>query len=271
MEYITVSEAAKKWNVPVRTVRHYCETGKIEGAEIRKSSWVIPDNDFRPMAKGGRTLSLALSYEKDNGIKNGIYGKLAIEFTYNALKVSDYDIPYDFIQGVFNGDINATDENLLIVENVVAINNCFKCIDFIIDNASKMLSEKFIRLMYTILNAGLSDFDLSQCEKINWELKALSDLYNKRENKTLLSIVAFSYAFNELAPFNRSNYLLSKLIVLKEAMKHKYTPYIIYEDRKEQYLKAYGEFRTTKKPLMNEVLLGQNRFKESMKYFNIEA
>jgi len=31
MNYISVSESAKKWNIPLRTARNYCATGKIIG------------------------------------------------------------------------------------------------------------------------------------------------------------------------------------------------------------------------------------------------
>lgn len=271
MDYISVTEAAKKWNVPVRTLRHYCETGKIEGAQLVKSSWLIPDSEFRPMTKGGRSLALSLLYEKNNGIKNGLYAKLAVDFTYNSLKISDYDIPYEYIKNIFEGEVKQEAENLLSVDYIVAINNCFKCIDFIIENCNKMLSEKFVRLMYLVLNAGISDFDLSQSEKVNTDLKTLIDVYNSRESKNMFSIIAFSYSFNQLQPFNRSNYFLSKLIVLKEAMKYRFTPFIIYEDRKKEYLDAVEVFLQDKKPLMREVALGQSRFKDSMKYFNVQA
>lgn len=34
MNYISVSEFAKKWKMPERTIRNYCAQGKIKGAFI---------------------------------------------------------------------------------------------------------------------------------------------------------------------------------------------------------------------------------------------
>ncbi len=44
MKYISVSEFAKKWNIPERTVRNYCATGKIIGAFITGKTWNIPED-----------------------------------------------------------------------------------------------------------------------------------------------------------------------------------------------------------------------------------
>lgn len=48
MNYISVSEFAKKWNVPERTVRNYCATGKINGTFLTGKSWNIPSDASLP-------------------------------------------------------------------------------------------------------------------------------------------------------------------------------------------------------------------------------
>lgn len=42
MEYITTKEASEQCDVSERTIRRYCEQGKIEGAIHAGSLWVIP-------------------------------------------------------------------------------------------------------------------------------------------------------------------------------------------------------------------------------------
>ena len=49
MKYITVREAAQKWNISQRLVQQYCVDGRIEGAVKFGSSWAIPDNAQRPV------------------------------------------------------------------------------------------------------------------------------------------------------------------------------------------------------------------------------
>lgn len=48
MVYITTKEAAEKWNVSERTVRKYCDHGKIEGVIHAGSVWVIPSTAINP-------------------------------------------------------------------------------------------------------------------------------------------------------------------------------------------------------------------------------
>ena len=44
MEYITVTEAAKKWGVSNRMVQKYCAEGRIEGVKKFGVSWEIPSH-----------------------------------------------------------------------------------------------------------------------------------------------------------------------------------------------------------------------------------
>ena len=48
MEYITVRDAAQKWNISERLVQKYCAMGRIEGAKKFGASWVIPAGAVKP-------------------------------------------------------------------------------------------------------------------------------------------------------------------------------------------------------------------------------
>ena len=48
MNYLSVANTAKSWNVSERTVRNYCATGKIPGAVLIGKTWNIPQNAERP-------------------------------------------------------------------------------------------------------------------------------------------------------------------------------------------------------------------------------
>lgn len=54
MNYMTSSDAAKLWNVSQRRVQDYCKTGKIEGAQLLGSRWLIPKTANKPEEKVGR-------------------------------------------------------------------------------------------------------------------------------------------------------------------------------------------------------------------------
>lgn len=55
MEMLSVSQAAQKWKLSVRTVQNLCKAGKIPGAALFGRSWMIPADAQRPI--DGRTVA----------------------------------------------------------------------------------------------------------------------------------------------------------------------------------------------------------------------
>ena len=51
MIYISVEDAAKKWNVSERSVRNYCAIGKIHGTILAGKTWKIPETAEKPKRK----------------------------------------------------------------------------------------------------------------------------------------------------------------------------------------------------------------------------
>ena len=48
MEYMTVQEAAEKWQVSLRLVQRLCVTGRVEGARKFGGAWAIPADTDKP-------------------------------------------------------------------------------------------------------------------------------------------------------------------------------------------------------------------------------
>lgn len=44
MTYISSAQAAERWGISERSVRNYCNKGRIEGAYISGKTWHIPEN-----------------------------------------------------------------------------------------------------------------------------------------------------------------------------------------------------------------------------------
>ncbi len=53
MNYITASQAAKKWGISQRRVQILCLEGRIEGVFKLGDAWAIPENADKPV--DGRT------------------------------------------------------------------------------------------------------------------------------------------------------------------------------------------------------------------------
>ena len=48
MQYLSVAEMAKKWDVSERSVRNYCTNGRVPGAFLTGKMWNIPENAPKP-------------------------------------------------------------------------------------------------------------------------------------------------------------------------------------------------------------------------------
>ncbi len=48
MDFISVREAASKWEISERRVQRLCEDGRIEGIERFGRSWMIPKSAQKP-------------------------------------------------------------------------------------------------------------------------------------------------------------------------------------------------------------------------------
>lgn len=89
MNYISVSDAALKWNVSERSVRNYCSNGRIIGAVLEGKTWKIPADAEKPKRKKRTSQKMhclleRLKEEKDSSLPGGIYHKIQI-----ILKVVD--------------------------------------------------------------------------------------------------------------------------------------------------------------------------------------
>ena len=49
--YLTVRQAAEKWEVTPRQIQLWCKTGKLEGAEKWNKDWMIPEKAPRPIMR----------------------------------------------------------------------------------------------------------------------------------------------------------------------------------------------------------------------------
>ncbi len=48
MKYLTTAEFAEKWGITQRRVAIYCKEGRIEGAELKGRTWLIPEDTEKP-------------------------------------------------------------------------------------------------------------------------------------------------------------------------------------------------------------------------------
>ena len=294
MGFLTVSEIAKKWNISERSVRNYCKQGRVKGAEQKGKLWLIPEDAEKPervMRKefSDNPLLNRLKEEKDMKLKGGIYHKTQIALTYNSNHIEGSTLTEDQTRMIF--ETNTLGEtNGVKVDDIVETNNHFRCVDIIIDNAKKPLTEKFIKELHYTLKIGTSDsrkdwFNVGEyksrpnevggnetCppEKVTEEIKKLLTNYNKKQTKTINDIIKFHKDFETIHPFQDGNGRVGRLIMFKECLTNNIVPFIIEDEFKLYYYRGLKEWNNEKGYLIDTCLAAQDKYKKWLVYFSIE-
>ena len=294
MEFISVSEAAEKWGITPRVVRGYCEAGRVPGAFQTGRIWNIPADSVKPQRKqkqrkNPETLLERLRLEKNAGISGGIYHKVQIELTYNSNHIEGSRLSHDQTRYIFETNTIGVGKSSVNVDDIVETVNHFRCIDFIIDNANRQLSESMIRQLHMLLKSGTSDsrknwFAVGEYKRMENEvggkatttpeevqdaMKKLIEDYNQREIIRLEEILGFHYEFETIHPFQDGNGRIGRLIMFKECLRNSIVPFIIEDEIKLYYYRGLSQWKNEKGYLTDTCLQAQDKFKSYLVYFKI--
>lgn len=294
MNYLSVAEIAKKWNISERSVRNYCAQERIPGAVLIGKTWHIPENAEKPARSNGKktpvkTLLSILQEEKRTKYAGGIYHKTQIDLTYNSNHIEGSRLTHDQTRYMFETNTIGVENEVLNVDDVIETSNHFRCIDLIIDHAASTLSEHFIEKLHHILKTGTSDsrkdwfavgeykrlpnevggMQTSLPEEVADRMKALLSDYNAVPKKTLDDILDFHVRFERIHPFQDGNGRVGRLIMFKECLKYNIVPFIIEENLKLFYYRGLKEWYNEKGYLTDTCLTAQDKYKAYLDYFRI--
>ena len=293
MEYMTVAEAAEKWSMSARTARYYCAEGRVPGAYIKGKTWSIPEDAQKPQRKNAAlpdTLLERLKVEKEIKLSGGIYHRLQVDMTYNSNHIEGSRLSHDQTRYIFETDTIGAYSGAVKVDDVIEAANHFRCIDMVIDNAGRRLSESFIKELHHSLKSGTTDSrerwfavgdykrlpnsvggkDTTAPGRVAVEMKKLFAEYNLKEQISLDDILDFHYRFECIHPFQDGNGRVGRLIMLKECLKAGITPFIIDEQHKMFYYRGLKEWERAPGYLRDTCLLLQDDFKAVLDYFEIK-
>lgn len=295
MKYLSVSQVAKKWKLSERSVRNYCFQGRISGAFIDGKTWKIPKEATKPnrlnkKADTPMTLLDILRIEKKSKLSGGIYHKVQIELTYNSNHIEGSCLTHDETRYIFETNTIGIDKKTINVDDIIETVNHFKCIDMIIDNANKNISEKLIKNLHKILKNNTSDsrkdwFAVGEYKKlpntvgdiltaqpyeVEKKMKKLITQYNAKKTKTLDDLLDFHYKFECIHPFQDGNGRIGRLLLFKECLKYNIVPFIIDEHLKLFYYSGLKEWENERGFLRETCLMAQDKFKIYLNYFKIK-
>ena len=295
MEMMSVADCAARWGVAERTVRNYCACGRIPGAVLKGKTWWIPEDAERPVRTNARdtlprTLLERLRVEKQQRMRGGIYHKVQVDMTYNSNHIEGSRLTHEQTRMIFETNTVGMEGEAVNVDDVVETANHFRCIDLVIENAARPISESFIKELHRTLKNGTSDSRLSWFavgaykklanevggqettapNKVAATMGKLIGEYNRTPDKTLDELLDFHVAFERIHPFQDGNGRVGRLILFKECLRCGIVPFIIDDLHKAFYYRGLKEWPKTPGYLRDTCLLMQDDFKATLDYFGIE-
>ena len=271
MKYLTSNQIAVKWKVSERSVRNYCNNGRVIGAILEGKTWLIPENAEKPKRQinhsiGNRNLLTILKDEKDSQMKGSIYHKLQIEMAYNSNHIEGSKLTHDQTRYIYETKTIGISKENINIDDIIETSNHFRCVDLAIDTAKYLLNESLIKQFHLILKSGTSDStkpwfkigdyklienevgDTETCpvNEVKQRLVKLLKNYNSKKNVTINDIIDFHYEFEKIHPFQDGNGRVGRLIMLKECLKHNIVPIIINEELKLFYYRGLKEYKNEK-------------------------
>jgi Fic family protein len=292
MGLISVSQFAQQHELPERTVRNWCATGKIAGAVLVGKTWNIPADATLPR-KGKQKASPLLKRlreEKEGKISGGIYHRTQIDLTYNSNHIEGSRLTHEQTRFIFETNTIGIRDESINVDDIIETTNHFRCIDLIIDRAEEKLSEPFIKEIHRILKTGTSDSSKSwfnvgdykklpnevggntTCppEEVHARMKALLSSYNAKAPRSLEDIIDLHQKFEAIHPFQDGNGRVGRLVMFKECLANGIVPFIITEDLKLFYYRGLREWGHVNGYLTDTCLTAQDNYKALLDYFKIQ-
>ena len=292
MDLITVSQYAEMHGLPERTVRNWCNAGKMQGAFLAGKTWNIPADAPLPKKSKGKVSPLLkrLREEKEGRISGGIYHRTQIDLTYNSNHIEGSRLTHDQTRYIFETNTIGITNDAVNVDDIVETTNHFRCIDLIIDRAEDRLSESMVKELHRILKTGTSDSrkewfnvgdykklpnevggrDTCPPEQVHTRMKALLSEYNTMKEKALEDIIDLHQRFELIHPFQDGNGRVGRLVMFKECLAYGIVPFIITDDLKWFYYRGLSEWGHINGYLTDTCLTAQDNYKALLDYFKIK-
>ena len=292
MDLITVTQYAQMHGLPERTVRNWCNAGKMQGAFLAGKTWNIPAD--APLPRKGKpkvsALLKRLKEEKDGRVSGGIYHRTQIDLTYNSNHIEGSRLTHDQTRYIFETNTIGITDDAVNVDDIVETTNHFRCIDLIIDRAQERLSESMVKELHKILKTGTSDSrkewfivgdykkipnevggrETCPPEQVHAQMRFLLSEYNAKKEKTLEDIIDLHQRFELIHPFQDGNGRVGRLIMFKECLANGIVPFIITEELKLFYYRGLSEWGHINGYLTDTCRTAQDNYKSLLDYFKIK-
>ena len=282
MEYITVKEAAQEWDIAERTVRKYCEQGRVEGAIHAGNIWVIPMDAICPNSVDKSTtlnpLANKVAYQKSKNNHYGIYEYLQVNPAYSSSRMASNRLTREPVLEIYRtGKVSVAFEPMKI-DDVVEISNHFRAGCYMVDILAKPLTTiGFCKLHHKLFRGTKADQEGTlhigeyrttpdkfgvDAATIPAALSALITEYESKQNITLRDILDLHARFEAIHPFADGNGRVGRLILVKECLRHGIDPFIIDDKHRGEYNRGIGSWNKNPAALTAVAEQAQDRFRK---------
>ena len=285
MAYITAKEAAEKWGVTERMVRVYCSQGRIPDAYSAFEIWYIPAGAEKPARKPKEVKPTPLLLQKiikqrDGKQYRGFYEYLQINMVYSSGRMASNRLTRNQVEVLYKKDRIFTTGEDIKVNDIVEARNHFLCVDTILTNAMKPLTQIFINQLqaqllsdsckhrrhaptpggYRKTPAAKKFGKTTPPAKISAAVADLIEKYEAKKSIDLEDILDFHVKFERIRPYEDCNGRVGRLIMLKECLRHSVTPFIIDDKRRTGYLEGIRCWDKDRSVFMDVCMEAQMRF-----------
>lgn len=286
-KYITVKDAAKKWDISQVLVRRYCAMGRVPNAICENGSWLIPEKAPKPRRQATNIveedlppLAKKLVQQKKKKNYHGLYDYVQIDLTYSSSRMASNRLTRQQVESIFRkGKVRESFEPLKVSDLVEAMNHCV-CVDYILDHINEPLTHNLIQRLHYLLMFGTVDHRKNQVSpgvyrvdntkrcnrpmvppaRINSSISTLISGYESQRETGLDDILNFHVCFERITPFDDGNGRVGRLIMFKECLRHSITPFILDDKRRSKYIAGIQEWDDDHVTLMQVVTEAQDRF-----------
>jgi len=263
MKYISPKEAAQHWDVSERMVCKYCMQGRIADAYQKAGIWYIPENAVKPTRKVKEEvqppkLLLKLCKQRDSGKYSGLYDYLQINMAYSNNRMASNRLTRQQMEVLFKADKIFTVNEAMKVNDIIEARNQFICIDYVLNEAMRPLTQAFVQKLYTMMHGDCCGHRRKALHEDGYRKmeasskygettspkeidKALGDLFRKYEAQKeigLHEILDMHVRFERIRPYEDFNGRIGRLLMLKECLRHGITPFAIDDKRRNRYLEG---------------------------------
>lgn len=283
---ITKSALCEKLGISSRTIAKISKGEEINDNVIMKIITYL-DASFDDILEINHILQ-TLDKERMLKLSGGLYHETQVRLTYNSNHIEGSRLTEDQTRYIFETKTLGNLPSNVTLDDVVETNNHFKCIDYIIQNATMELSEIFITNLQFKLKEGtnfattygagkyktlpntVGGIETTRPEDVAKEMKELLKWYNSLKKVTFEDIVEFHYKFECIHPFQDGNGRVGRLIMFKECLKNNIVPFYIDDKYKHEYYNGLKQWKNEKGYLIETCKLGQDMYKMLLDYFKIK-